>query len=370
MSGRERSTEKLLTRTRAPGLHAAVRRCSPSEELWVTAAAGGDDSRPASATERALDAVREFGGLVIAQTLFDSADAADRESVSQDWPLTHLVADSGAEPAATHFHACSGQVVERVMRGGRPVATVYEDGWLRWCQVGGSVPEDPSAPRREQADECFRIIRDVLQDAGMDFEDVVRTWFYVDDILDWYGEFNDVRDSFFERWGIFDGLVPASTGIGLANAAGAALTAEALAVQSTGDKSHVRAVPSPKQCPALDYGSSFSRAVEVVDSGLRMLLISGTASIDAEGHTLWQDAIEGQVEETMEVVWEILRSRDMCWEDTSRATAYVRRPEDMPEVRKLLEPYDLPVAFVPAVVCRDDLLFELELDAVGAAEPR
>ena len=62
------------------------------------------------------------------------------------------------------------------------------------------------------------------------------------------------------------------------------------------------AVPSPLQCPALDYGSSFSRAVELVAGDHRRLFVSGTASISPEGHTLHVGDVDAQVARTMEVV--------------------------------------------------------------------
>lgn len=57
-------------------------------------------------------------------------------------------------------------------------------------------------------------MEEALNRAGMDFSHVVRTWFYNNRLLDWYEEFNRARDTFFESRGVFDRLVPASTGIG------------------------------------------------------------------------------------------------------------------------------------------------------------
>ena len=76
----------------------------------------------------------------------------------------------------------------------------------------------------------------------------------------------------------------------------------------------------------------------------------------------------------MEVVHGILTSRGMDWEDTSRAITYFKNIEEAP----LLEKYciannlpELPVAISHADVCRHDLLFEIELDAIkpNPAEP-
>ena len=164
-------------------------------------------------------------------------------------------------------------------------------------------------------------------------------------------------------------IVTASTGIGAGSAAGEAMVCALLAVKPKNDNVKVFAVPSPLQCPALDYRSSFARAVEIDQPGSRLLTISGTASIEPGGETVHIGDTEKQIELTMEVIHAILKSRDMDWKDTSRAIAYFK---DIDEAY-LLEKYcienhlpELPVAISHADVCRHDLLFEIELDAVKA----
>ena len=113
---------------------------------------------------------------------------------------------------------------------------------------------------------------------------------------------------------------------------------------------------------------SFSRAMELCSGGLRRLFVSGTASIHPGGKTAWVGDVEKQVALTMDVVGEILRSRQMDYRHVTRATAYFRDPNDKHyfdrwcDLRRLT---DLPVVALPAVVCRDDLLFEIELDAIA-----
>ena len=52
-------------------------------------------------------------------------------------------------------------------------------------------------------------------------------------ILDWYGDFNRTRDAFFSSRGIFDGLVPASTGMAGSNPQGTALNTGASSKQAS-----------------------------------------------------------------------------------------------------------------------------------------
>jgi enamine deaminase RidA (YjgF/YER057c/UK114 family) len=253
------------------------------------------------------------------------------------------------------------------MDGDRKVGHWYESSDARYCLLGDIRADDLSAPREEQAYAVFEKMERLLRQADMVFTDVVRTWIYLNNLLEWYDEFNDVRTRFFEERDVFNHLVPASTGIGAGSAAGEAMVSALLAVQPKSDRVGIMAVPSPLQCPAIDYKSSFARAVEIHQPGSRLLMISGTASIDPDGNTEYIGDTEKQIELTMNVVHAILKSRDMGWENTSRAIAYFKDVRDT----VLLEKYcvenglpELPVAISHADVCRHDLLFEIELDAV------
>jgi enamine deaminase RidA (YjgF/YER057c/UK114 family) len=130
----------------------------------------------------------------------------------------------------------------------------------------------------------------------------------------------------------------------------------------------VFAVQSPKQSDALEYGSSFSRAAEIAMPDHRRLLVSGTASIDSEGNSVNIGDVEAQVAFTMQVVGAILQSRGMDFSDVTRAIAYFKHAEDAPVFdkycidSKLLQ---LPLISAQGDICRDDLLFEIEVDAIA-----
>jgi enamine deaminase RidA (YjgF/YER057c/UK114 family) len=131
-----------------------------------------------------------------------------------------------------------------------------------------------------------------------------------------------------------------------------------------------REVGSPLQCPAPAYGSAFSRAMEIDSGGWRRLTISGTASIQPDGKTAWEGDARKQVDLTMEVIAAILQARGMNFGDTTRATAYYRKPEYKQHFDAWRKERDLelmPVVDTHSTVCRDDLLFELELDAGRAS---
>ena len=299
--------------------------------------------------------VHDAGAVIVAEDLFGITDSA-----VSDWPVTWLRGNPALP--GVHLHAVKGVPVERLTFGGRVVGSVFNDGVARHCRLGGLRPARASDSPASQARATFELLEAALRDAGMTFANVARTWFYLDQILAWYGDFNKVRDEFFRKRNVFDGLVPASTGIGGANVAGTALVAGAYAV--TGGQ--LAAVPSPLQCPALKYGSSFSRAVELQMPDHCRLWISGTASIAPGGETVHLGDVPGQIALTMQVVAAILESRGMSWTDTSRAIAYVREAtaaQQFQQYRVANGLTDLPVVTTQNVICRDDLLFEIEVDA-------
>jgi enamine deaminase RidA (YjgF/YER057c/UK114 family) len=268
-----------------------------------------------------------------------------------------------------HLWAISGRTAQPLVVGGRRLGTAFEDGYARYCRLVGLLPTNPTVGRPEQAQTMFQQMEAGLHSGGMAFSDVLRTWFYNDDILRWYREFNVVRTTFFQEQKVFEGLLPASTGVAGRNALGAALLSGLIAVRS--DEEGVRAfeVPSPLQSSATTYGSSFSRAVELELPDLRRLYISGTASIDEHGKTVFLGDCEAQVRQTMEVVQAILHSREMDWGDVIRAVVYFKRAKDAPLFEKYRQESGVPS--FPAItvendICRDELLFEIEVDAVAA----
>ena len=364
-----------LTRSVSDGLHVARLQHGGVEELFITAVPGGKDGFHGM-FESIMQTVRQADATIVGQDVFgipalrrESHDALVDVCGDVDWPTTCLEegASEGFALTGTHVHAISGASVERIHLRDRVVGSLFQNDLTRYCRLGDIRCDDTSLSREEQARQSFIDMETALGQVGMDFSHVIRTWLYLDDLLSWYDEFNVVRTDFFKERGVFASMVPASTGIGGSNHAGAAMVSDLLAVDPNGDSVKVFPVASPLQCPAIDYGSSFSRAVEIDAPDHRRLLISGTASIDPDGATLYVDDVAEQIRLTMDVVGAILDSRQMGWRDITRAIAYIKSGHDAEVYRKYCRDKglpELPTVIAENDICRDDLLFEIEVDAI------
>ena len=320
---------------------------------------------------RGIDVPRR--GQVIAQTGWGSLEQLKHAEVGAqgtDVPQLWLCGGSGGLPPVYQRLMVEGVKARLIRRHGCTVGAIYADDYAEYCILTGVLPPDASASREAQTTAVFEGIEDALTEANMTFAHVARTWLYMDKILEWYTPFNRARDAFFRARGVYDGLVPASTGIGSANMCGTAITACALAIRpKIAGALTIEAIPSPLQCAALEYGSSFSRAVEIGTPQHRVLMVSGTASIEPGGATAHVDDVQKQIQLTMNVVEAILTSRGMTWQDTTRAVMYLKKAEYVKIWQTWLKKHqlrDLPVLTIEADVCRDDLLVELELDAIKA----
>lgn len=329
------------------------------EEIFVTSAGADAADLPLLASYLSNGSA----AIPVASEYFGPSSAAQVTDLPLTWVLAQTVSDS---LRGVHLQAIAEAEVKPLVLDGQIVGTAIEGPYATEVRLAGLHSGAVTEPRPRQARLTFERMEEALALAGMDFSHVARTWLFLDDILAWYDDFNPVRTDFFTERGVFDRMVPASTGIGGSNPAGAAMIAGVYAVKANGPGVTMQAVPSPLQNPALDYGSSFSRAVEVAMPDLRRLMISGTASIEPGGETVHLDDVVGQTALTCDVVEAILKSRGMGWEDVTRATAYVRHAKDagvFEAHRKAAGMPPLPVVVAHNVICRGNLLFELEVDA-------
>ncbi len=124
---------------------------------------------------------------------------------------------------------------------------------------------------------------------------------------------------------------------------------------------------------AYDYGSAFSRGMRIDLGKFVILLISGTASIDDQGRTLYVGDLRAQLRRTFDNITALLAAEGATWKDIVRTTCYLRDIE-----RDYAEFNDERAAFyreqglnplpastgIQAILCRPDLLIEIEAIAM------
>jgi len=355
-------------------MHSVVTRQTQASEFSITVKPRtGEDIQ--EMFRRLAATVTELDAKIVHLSVFGSiqARATGREAQRRifrkiEWPVTWVegAACTGGPVAGIQVFALAGGAVHPITVGNEIIGSVFEDGSARHCVLGGLGPRAQTGTRAQQTTETLENLERALSQGGFAMGDTVRTWFYLDDLLSWYGDFNATRNRFYSGVKFRTGSLPVSTGVAGRNPAGAALVLGAWAIQPAKPATRIEEVASPLQCPAPAYGSAFSRAMEIASPAGRRMLISGTASIAPDGKTLWPGEVRKQVAVTMEVVEAILRSRGYKMSNLTRATAYFKHRGDAPVFMKWcaengLE--SLPVVPVHCDICRDDLLFELEADA-------
>jgi enamine deaminase RidA (YjgF/YER057c/UK114 family) len=375
-------------------LHVRQSRSEHALELYITATPDADHTPGDEAGElfAAVDqAVRSHGARVCRERVFAPAgqqvalERARAGAYSEldaltppDWLLTGT--DRGAA-GGVQVHAVAGPVAWRPLHDGqRPMGWTFEQGDRRWAITGGlTAAEAGDGPAQTRA--AFDRAAALLAQAGMDLRDVARTWIYMDDILDWYGPFNRERNRLFVQHGLLargdpsggangrnTWLVPASTGMGVRPARGERIALEVFAVRQTGParapECIVRHAADGRQRSAFEYGSAFARSATADTPAGRTVFVSGTAAIDEQGRTCFVGDAAGQMGMTFRCVMAVLRDRGCTAADVVQAIAYCKTPAIAADFHRTWGA-EVPWPWVTVVgdVCRNDLLFEVEVTA-------
>ncbi len=329
---------------------------------------------------RLAEALRQHKASVIKHDVFGALAVRDgvltglkRSLGKPDWPITWVQGRGCCKTglAGMQVLAVSGNV-DTIWQQNRPVARLYDDGAARHCFIGDLRPADLTATEPQQTQQLLSSLEATLLEAGMPLSSLVRTWFFLENILAWYNQFNEVRTEIYTQRNLFREGVPASTGVGARNPFGAALSAAAWAIEPSDSALDIRQIDSPLQCSASSYGSCFSRAIKLSTRQHEQLLVSGTASIAPDGRSACDGDLDGQVDLTMRVVESLLKAEGLGFADVSRATAYFKRIDDAAAFDRwqLTRKLKLPVLITEADICRDELWFEIELDAAAERRPQ
>ena len=354
---------------------------SVSGEEDASRAARDVYSRIAEALSRSRMTIvheRVFGSLR-AETvvLRERRDALFMRQVPSGGPITYIAADPpwGEGLSGAIIHAVSshdGDDAWTIMDGDVPCGRGWRRNGATYLQLQNI--QDQASSRPDQVRGLLDCAEGILERNGASFADVARTWFSLSDILEWYPEFNKARSEKYGEFGIMPGpveamlLLPASTGIGVSVPSGAAASMDLLAVvESEGRPSRVRKSTNPGQLDAFRYGAAFSRGAVIEESDVKLIEVSGTAAIDEHGGSLYPGDIRSQVICTLDKIETLLGQEGAGLEDICAATVYVKRSEYAEVFREVASDRglaDLPAVCIVADVCREELLFEIDAEAV------
>jgi enamine deaminase RidA (YjgF/YER057c/UK114 family) len=251
-----------------------------------------------------------------------------------------------------------------------------------------SYPSDT----RIAAEKAFDIMAGILKKEQMSMNDIVRQWNYVGDILavrggyQNYQIFNEVRSDYYHRYRNIKGF-PAATGVGIKHGG---VILDFCAVKPR-QSVMIKPVENPSQINAYSYGQQvlmgladegrrvnhppqFERGLLLANNKYSILFISGTASILGQ-ETVGMGDIEKQTLITIENIRKVsdnaginklVSEQSVYRENFSLLRIYIKRQSDFSTVRQVCDKYfkGIPAVYIEADICRDDLLIEIEAEAL------
>ena len=359
-------------------IHKRLLESDAAGELHITAV---PPAAPAEQQARAMfpavaEALRAAGASIFQERVFGTAGALEAaEAIRAEAygdladavrPARLLSGEGRHGPlAGVQVHAVCGRSRLRVLSAdGSAWGRVLKlDGRRHVALSGLSAAGAGAGPAQARA--MFELADRLLGQAGGGMHSVARTWLWLGDILSWYGQFNGVRSRFFAERGLIGatrGRFPASTGIGVRPAGGAACALDVMAVVGPADS--IRCFQAAgRQRSAFAYGSAFSRAARAASPGGQTVFVSGTAAVDEAGATRHAGDARAQIQMTLANVRAVLTQQGCRDQDVVQAIAYCKTPEVEAIWRDGWADLPWPCVTVISDVCRDELLFELEAAA-------
>ncbi|WP_251623004.1 Rid family hydrolase [Odoribacter lunatus] len=229
-----------------------------------------------------------------------------------------------------------------------------------------------------QAEEAMSQMMEVLLYEGFEVKGIARQWNYLEDItameerVQRYRHFNKTRSCFYSTASWKYGY-PAATGIGM-QWGGLLLDFTAIDLQGEGWRSC--AVDNSLQVAAHAYSQrvlkggmtpKFERAKAFYGEEGGIVFISGTAAIRGEQSSV-STSVEEQLQMTMENIDFLISEENLQKAGIMKKgmlqtlRVYLKNEKDFPVVKEYMERNfkTLPVLYLLADICREELLVEVE----------
>lgn len=253
---------------------------------------------------------------------------------------------------------------------------VLENADGRFLYAGGFQGDVSGSRIGQQSEDALHLVTDVLEREGFPLNSIIRQWNYIEQITRYDGEdqhyqlFNNARSACYART-TWDNGYPAATGIG-ASRGGILVDLDAAVFAHAG--CYATPIDNKLQVAAHAYSDQvleaahskkttpkFERAKSMTFGDRKLIYVSGTAAIRGE-ESLVGVGLERQFQITMENIAELTGTAEL-----KMLRVYLKNEDLYEECERLLSAYapDIPVSYMWADVCRDELLIEIEGIAVA-----
>ncbi len=218
----------------------------------------------------------------------------------------------------------------------------------------------------KQTRTIFSNLSAALHNQGMTIRNnMVRTWIFVRDVDNHYKGMVKARREFFETIGLTAKTrYIASTGIeGKTARPDTLVHLDAVSVQNIKEEQIVRMTAHENLSDTIKYGVTFERGFRIRYGDRSHIFISGTASIDAAGNTIYISDIRKQTERTLDNIEALLKPQDATMEDMQYLIIYLRNTKHWTQIQDILMtriPDSVAIIPVEAPVCRPNWLIEIE----------
>jgi enamine deaminase RidA (YjgF/YER057c/UK114 family) len=265
----------------------------------------------------------------------------------------------------------------------------YKEYWMMGTQ---SLDEKKST--MELSEAAFCQLKELYDHLRLSFNQIVRQWNYVGQILTNQSEgnrirqnyqiLNEIRSDYYKHYRSRKNF-PAATGIGMRHPG---IIIESIAL-SGNDKLKIIPISNPVQTESYHYEQEvlvgnpdkkraqnqppqFERAVLITNEDSSRLIISGTASIINQ-ETIGIDDIEQQTRTTLQNIQRLASPDNLkkhvpnlkaIPDHYSYVRVYIKNKKDLLKVKAICTEIldDVPCTFIVADVCRENLLVEIETE--------
>ncbi|MBN2807448.1 MAG: hypothetical protein JXR22_12395 [Prolixibacteraceae bacterium] len=276
----------------------------------------------------------------------------------------------------------------------RPYCTVDAGNYREYWTVGAQSVH-PDLNIKASSEAAFEYLKALYDHLGISFNNIVRQWNYVGEILSsekddnerlrqHYQMFNETRSEYYGQFRTRNDF-PAATGIGMRYLG---VCIDSFAV-SGNDQLGIYPISNPVQSESYHYGQQvlvgapdtklkqnqppqFERAKLLVLKKAARILVSGTASIVGQ-ETIGIGDVAEQTRVTISNIQKLTHSDNLLRfcpilpsvpDQYSYIRVYVKFEKDIPAVRSICEQAfgAVPATYVVADICRDNLLVEIETE--------